>query len=167
MSGRGDVPLRMEEVVTGQPIAKSKDLFEGRYFRHECGSLYVHWSTLPRRAFLSRTIQTVWRRLCHDLALIGGYRLELRNFLRRIVLRSARQPYPMLLQMGPVHHSAPTGLPEECIRKRDCIRDIENFAAAHPTATVNDWAHFREGWEAGEKWSRGNQCSCTSAKSTS
>jgi len=154
--------------VTRQPIAKSKDLFEREHFRDECGASYVQWSTLPRRVFLSQTTRRrVRAQFCYLIALGEGYRRELRNFLHRLALRSAKRYLAMPLQVGAACHLDPTGVPVECIRTRDCIRGIKNFAASHPTATVMDWDHFREGWEAGEKWSRDNRCSCTSASGTS
>jgi hypothetical protein len=154
--------------MTGQPIAKSKDLSERERFQDECGSSYVRWSTLPRHAFLFQTIRR-WVRasFCNLIAQGQGGRQELRNFLHRLALRSAKRYPAMPLQVGVACHLDPTGVPVECIRTRDCVGDIKNFAVSHPKATVMDWDHFREGWEAGEKWGRSKRCSCTSASSTS
>ena len=148
-------------------IARSKNLSGRKHFPVECDQSYAQLNNSPVRAALFQTKRRVRRLFAHFVALAQGYIQELHNFRHRIVLRSSKQYRAMPLRVGPACHLGQTGLPEECIRTRDCIRDIEHFAAFHPRATVIDWGHFREGWEAGEKWNRNNQCSCTSASSTS
>jgi len=145
--------------------ARSKDRAEGKH----CPPLFVQsgdsWSSARVRVFLFQTTRLVRTQLVYRIALVAGCTRELRSLLYRIALLFTERHHLGILPVGAACHLGPTGVPQECIRTRDCTRDIENFAASHPKATVIDWGHFREGWEAGEKWSRYNQCSCTSANS--
>jgi hypothetical protein len=145
---------------------KSTDRAERERFPVESGASCVQWNTVSDRVLRFQTIRRAFRkRLLCQIALVVGCTLEIRNCLYRIALLFSKRYPATLLQMGAVFHSDPTGVPVECIRTRDCIRDIENFSATRPWATIIDLVHFREGWEAGEKWSAHTRCSCTSANS--
>jgi hypothetical protein len=146
--------------------AKTKGHSGERRYPLEFVVSYAPWSIARLRASLSRTIQLARRRFEVKMGLPQGYKLELRSFLHRIALRSEKSRQSFFLRLGAVCHLGQTGLPEECIRMRDCTRDIESFVASHPWATAIDWDHYREGWEAGARWSQNSHCTCTSANTT-
>jgi hypothetical protein len=144
--------------------SKKKGPFEVGHSLIEFVQLGAHGNNVRLHASLFRTMKkwvtrVVWLAMCR----VEGYRLELRNLLHRIALRSGTSYQPFFLDLGPVSHQNRSGLPVECTRKRASSRDIECFAASHPSATAIDWGVFLEGWEAGAKWSSENDpCSCMS-----
>jgi len=126
-----------------------------------CGHLHI--GRLPFSWFGTiRVFQKRWFDLRVRSSIFG---LETRSFLHRIAFRFGTPCHSQGIELGRVYHPNENQPLEVCIRRRDCIRDIENFAALNPTATIIDWDHFREGWEAGPKWGARNSCSCTSESS--
>jgi hypothetical protein len=156
----------MVEVCTLHKSKPSRHLYEylelGKEVDPSCGRLY----TGRFRFFWSRTTRGLQRSYFAASFPLLVCRLEVRNFLHRIAFRFGIPCHQQVVELGRVYHQDDSQAPEVCIRRRDCSRDIENFSALNPTATVIDWAHFREGWEAGAKWAAHNSCSCISESST-
>ena len=155
-------------LFAGGLIAKMTDHSEPSRYPPRVAQSYARSSTVLNRASLFRTIvRRIVGKLRYLIALARGCIRELRSCLRRIALLFAERHRLTHLPVGAACHLGPTGVPQECIRTRDCIADIKNFAERYPWATLFDWEHFREGWEAGEKWGRNTQCFCSSANEES
>lgn len=153
--------MQNEKAVTGRSIP-NQGLCESResYIAGvpSCGRLYTEHC----RFFWFQTIRGL-RRSCFAVSFrLSVCRLEVRNFLHRIAFRFGTPCHLQGVELGRVHHQNASQPREVCIRRRDCSRDIESFAALNPVATAIDWIHFREGWEAGAKWAARNSCSCIS-----
>jgi hypothetical protein len=80
-------------------ISKTKDHSEGRHCQPEFVQSDGHWNISQLHVFLSRTNQKAQKLARVKLALLEGYRLELRNFVHRIGLRSEKPHQPFLLRL--------------------------------------------------------------------
>jgi hypothetical protein len=104
---------------------------------------------------------SAWLRFLHRLRIhrvvwLYGFLLECRSLCYRMARLRQTDLYRTGLDIGPAFDPTENGSSQECTRTHACTRDMQNFYAKRPGATIFDIELFLAGWKAGSAFERGN-----------
>jgi hypothetical protein len=105
---------------------------------------------------------SLWLRRLHRLRIhravwLYGFLVELRSLCYRMARLGQTDLYRTGLDIGPAFDPTKNGSFQVCTRTHACTRDMQNFYATRPGATILDIELFLAGWKAGSAFERGNE----------
>lgn len=118
----------------------------------------------PNSGFLPRSsgkAEPSLRYRCSEWAIaLFGVVTEIRSLGGRIRFRLKQRYHVRGLDLGAYHQVGDDGRLRVNTRTHACTQDIENFAAAHPWATIVELEMYRDAWARGATWAESNSGSC-------